>query len=128
MSKKEGRGKLLTVFIIFWIFVYVLILYPSFINFPPGAYEFADTLLFKSQPLWYKQYFLISTIVEITSLVGMWILRKWAVYVYFGLIILNFIVSLDTLSTEVFIQSIVYSTLFTLPAYIIIRRKWHMFS
>jgi hypothetical protein len=45
---------------------------------------------------WDMVYTELSAVIQIVCMVGLWMMKKWAVYIYIGIAVLNQIVSLTT--------------------------------
>src|SRR4030043_596723 len=120
----KKRGKLLTIFIFIsaiWIVLWVIDLFSG--NYYQTAMQEFDYV-----PGWYVYDVIISIVINTIILIGLWRWEKWAVYLYFLIILVSYLM-------YIFIYKITdpwfttfYILIFSVISFLIIYRKWKYFK
>lgn len=118
---KQRQGIFLSVMILFLIIGDLQI---------PYYLANADALktIYSSIPSWYPVYALLGLASNIAIIIGMWRMKKWAVYILIAYFASKFLVDLVYVVPEK--QSLVFITTVIGGAFWFwaIRRKWNLFS
>lgn len=122
---KPGKGKLLTLVLIFGFLSQI---YALIFLFNWDAFQ----IIYLEIPLWLWAYQFGLTIVAITLLICVWFLKKWAVFLSFGvgfifILVEMFLVRpLESLPLNLFSAITIYIAIISIWFYVIFR-KWKEF-
>ena len=120
----KKRGKLLTlfifisaIFIIFWVF-----------DLFSGNYYQTAMQEFDYVPGWYVYDVIISIVINTIILIGLWRWEKWAVYLYFLMIVASYFFYIFIYKSNTPVFTSLYILVFTAISFFILRRKWKYFK
>ena len=120
----KKRGKLLTIFIfisailiVFWIF-----------DLFSGNYYQTAMQQFDYVPDWYVYDVIISIVINTIILIGLWRWEKWAVYLYFLMIVASYFFYIFIYKSNTPVFTSLYILVFTAISFLILHRKWKYFK
>src|SRR4030042_2329735 len=120
----KKRGKLLTIFIFIsaiWIVLWVIDLFSG--NYYQTAMQEFDYV-----PGWYVYDVIVSIVVNTIILIGLWRWEKWAVYLYFLMIVASYFFYIFIYKSNTPLFTSLYILVFTAISFFILRRKWKYFK
>lgn len=112
----KERGGCLTYGLAYAAFIAALLAYYSLTGFP-------------SAPVWFRNVSIGLSILEIISLIGIWLWSKWGVFAYVSLVLVSPILAfLNTQSLLPVFLSIIQSMSIVLVLYFLVKPKWQFFE
>ncbi len=119
---KKERGKFLTIILVLAIFGLFQALY--LVTNTSTVSQALGTV-----PSWYPVYLLVGVVSQAAAIVGIWMWKRWGVYLLFGWGLIGPLVQILLLKPVQYGQLALYMTVASLGLYFwAVYRKWHYFE